>query len=312
MPKKVVFVGTPTPLLKIFFQLCGPNEFENLKFPGVFTELTRSRQMDRCLAKIGMALFDVGAFRSAAGLDLLLKLEPDWLFSIVSPIIFRNDILQIPKDGALNLHPGRLPDYAGQHAHQWAIRNGENHFGVSLHWIEAKVDAGPIVASVNFTIAPNDTGLSLYMKCLAHGVPLVIEALQKINSGQPLDKIPQDLSKRREYLHKESLDGNIDWNWTAEKICLFVRAADYGLFKGSPYTPTFQVRAFKFELRTCTLGASTDTPPGTVLEISDSCFLVATGAGTSLRIYKTLSMGGGPRLDDYVRSVGMSVGSLLS
>ena len=122
MPKKVVFVGTPTPLLKIFFQLCGSNEgaraFENLKFPGVFTELTRSRQMDQCLANIGMALFDVGAFRSPAGLDLLLKLEPDWLFSVVSPIIFRNDILQIPKDGALNLHPGRLPDYAGQHAHQ--------------------------------------------------------------------------------------------------------------------------------------------------------------------------------------------------
>ena len=44
----------------------------------------------------------------------------------------------------LNVHPSFLPSYRGRHPLQWALINGEKEFGITIHKMIKKYDAGPI------------------------------------------------------------------------------------------------------------------------------------------------------------------------
>ena len=55
-----------------------------------------------------------------------------------------SDVLEAPRIGSFNLHPGPLPEYAGLNAPSWAIYHGEQEHRVTLHWLDAGIDTGPI------------------------------------------------------------------------------------------------------------------------------------------------------------------------
>ena len=136
------------------------------------------------------------------------------------------------------MHPGRLPDYAGLHTHQWAIRNGEAAFGVTVHEMRPSVDTGAVVGRRDFPLQGTETGLSLYLKCMEEGGSLLGEVIDRIVAGKALETHPQDMSRRRLYRHRDALDGRIDWAWTAPVIERFVRAAAYAPLASPTYTPT--------------------------------------------------------------------------
>lgn len=52
-----------------------------------------------------------------------------------------------------NLHNSLLPKYRGFHAFCWAIQNGENELGYTIHLVDKRVDAGAILAQEKFTIS---------------------------------------------------------------------------------------------------------------------------------------------------------------
>ncbi|MGH3921699.1 MAG: formyltransferase family protein, partial [Pseudonocardiaceae bacterium] len=51
----------------------------------------------------------------------------------------------VPALGALNVHDALLPRYAGFGAVNWAIRNGETETGLTVHFMDAELDTGPVV-----------------------------------------------------------------------------------------------------------------------------------------------------------------------
>jgi methionyl-tRNA formyltransferase len=67
-----------------------------------------------------------------------------WLINANSTFIIPTDVLKLFEGRNLNFHPGLLPEYAGLHTHQWAIRNGEREFGVTVHRMEQRIDAGAL------------------------------------------------------------------------------------------------------------------------------------------------------------------------
>jgi len=113
-----------------------------------------------------------------------------WLISANSAFIVPAELLEQFEGRSLNFHPGLLPEYAGLHTHQWAIRNGEREFGVTVHRMENAIDTGPIVGQVRFPVKPDDTGLSLYSRCLTAGAELFSRIAGKIVRGEPLAEIP--------------------------------------------------------------------------------------------------------------------------
>lgn len=80
------------------------------------------------------------------------------LVSFCSPIIVPGDILARMPGPSYNFHPGP-PEYPGRYPSMFALYDGAERFGLTVHEMAAKVDAGPIVAAEWFAI-PADCQLS--------------------------------------------------------------------------------------------------------------------------------------------------------
>jgi methionyl-tRNA formyltransferase len=210
-----------------------------------------------------------------------------WLINANSTLIIPANVIELFEGNSLNLHPGLLPEYAGLHTHQWAIRNGEREFGVTVHRIDQRVDAGAIVGQVRFPIRPEDTGLSLFGRCLSAGAELFSRIVMQIMGGEPLIDVPQDLSRRRLYRHRDALDDRIAWNETAVRVIDFIRAGNYEPFASPTYVARLdRISGFDIEaLRAIREGSST-ARPGKVVEVSAQGPLIACGDGATIRIVK--------------------------
>jgi methionyl-tRNA formyltransferase/acyl carrier protein len=165
----------------------------------------------------------------------------DWLFSLNNAaVIVRAPVLRMCRGGAFNLHPGKLPEYAGLHVAQWAIRNGDTVSAATLHWMDPGLDTGDIAFEHEVAIEDDDTGLTLLNKCFAAGVACFLRCLNCAlrNGAEAMPRIVQDASRRRLYRTKDAVDGRIDFaNLTARQVRDFVRAADYGGVACPTYTP---------------------------------------------------------------------------
>ncbi|RDF00826.1 phosphoribosylglycinamide formyltransferase [Aggregatibacter aphrophilus] len=56
----------------------------------------------------------------------------------------------------LNIHPSLLPKYSGLHTYQRAIEAGETEHGMTIHFVNEKVDGGAIVLQAKVPIFPED------------------------------------------------------------------------------------------------------------------------------------------------------------
>jgi methionyl-tRNA formyltransferase len=69
---------------------------------------------------------------------------PDIIVSARFSLIFKANILSIPRWGTYNIHPGALPGYAGLFAPMRALLNGDTRLGCTLHQVDEGIDSGPI------------------------------------------------------------------------------------------------------------------------------------------------------------------------
>jgi len=91
---------------------------------------------------------------------------------------------------AINLHPTRLPAYRGPTTGAYVIVNAESSTGSTVHLLEDEVDRGAVVAQSLVALTPFDTLRSMQRKVYASEPGLLIEAIQKLDDGVPLQ--PQD------------------------------------------------------------------------------------------------------------------------
>lgn len=280
---KMIVTGSSSPLLKTLEYLVPDKRVEVVH---VFLDENQDAEaMDLC-RRNSLAFDDAAVLNTSAGLKIMNSTAFHWLLSVNSTVILGSDLLHLAEKGALNLHPGKLPEYAGLHTHQWAIRNGEKTFGVTLHHMEPGIDTGDIAFQQTFPVKPSDTGLSLYLKCLREGIKLVKEAVDYMAEGHILPAISQDLSKRKLYTHKMALNSRIDWYLAAEKIFDFIRAADYAPFQSPTYIPYTAFAGKRIYIIKAEVVADT-LKPGEIRFTSDEDIIVGTSSG-SLKLKKML------------------------
>ena len=250
----------------------------------------------KSLAEAGkIPFYSSDLLKGPAGLALLSSRPFDWLININSTVLLPQAALGLPRAGALNMHPGLLPEYAGLHTHQWALRNGETEFGATIHFMEPKVDVGDIVLQRRFPIEPGDTGMSLFYKCIREGTLGMRDVVQKILADEPLPRTPQDLSRYHLYRHRDALDGRIDWRWPAGQVERFVRAGNYAPFVSPTYTAHLDpLPGVVIEvLKVTPAAAPGKAAPGSVfVNDTDKPPLVACGAGEAVRLEQTRLRGG--------------------
>lgn len=187
----------------------------------------------------------------------------DLLLNVHSLLIADAQVLAAPRIGSFNLHPGPLPRYAGLNAPSWAIYEGQSRHAVTVHWMAAEVDAGPIAYDAWFDIAPRDTGLQVAVNCVRHGIPLLARLLEDAG-GDRIPARPQD-GEGRWYGRAAPHDGRLPWALPARRVVDLVRAADYRPFPSPWGTPSARLDGHEIEIAAvAATGVASDAPAGCV------------------------------------------------
>ena len=239
-------------------------------------------------------------------LDALRSIEPEvllvWSYSMILPA----EVLALPRLGAVNVHGGLLPEYRGGHVMNWALINGEHESGVTLHYMDAGIDTGPIIAQKRFTIDRCDDAASVREKLKGTGQTLLERWWPSIAEGTA-PRIPQDETRARYYPMRNADDGEVDWTMSSDAIYNLVRALV------APWPGAFtSVDGRRLVLRRVERSDAVGRPahaPGTVTSSDAASICVATGSGTVA--LAAVEIDGRPATAADLVRVGVTVGKRL-
>ena len=109
---------------------------------------------------------------------LIAALRPDLVVSAGFMRILSERITK--KFKIINSHPALLPLFPGAHAVRDALAAGATETGTTIHWVDAGVDTGEVIAQARLAIEPGDTEESLHerIKILERG--LIVATIKKL------------------------------------------------------------------------------------------------------------------------------------
>lgn len=84
----------------------------------------------------------------------------------------------------INIHPSLLPAFPGLDAHRRALAAGVKTHGCTAHWVDAAVDAGPVIRQAAVTVAEDDSPESLAARVLTAEHALYPVVIADILSGK--------------------------------------------------------------------------------------------------------------------------------
>ena len=149
--------------------------------------------------------------------------EPFDLFALASyGRILPKSLIEMPRRGALNVHPSLLPKYRGATPIQSALANGDRETGVTIMLMDAGMDTGDIVLQERIAIAPGETYGELHDRLAQLGAELLDRAIELAQQGA-LPHRPQtgEPSVTRPIEKKDLL---VDLSWPAQRVVDTVRA----------------------------------------------------------------------------------------
>ena len=121
---------------------------------------------------------------SRAFLQQLRDAQVDLVISIACPQIIRETLRDLPPKGVINVHGALLPKYRGKLPSFWVLAKGEEKTGVTVHYVNAELDDGPIIVQREVPIDPNDSLHSLVLRSkVQYGAQALAEAVRDINNG---------------------------------------------------------------------------------------------------------------------------------
>lgn len=110
----------------------------------------------------------------------MYNLKPDLFCVVAYGKILPNDILKIPKYGAINVHGSLLPKYRGAAPIQMAVINGDEETGVTTMFMDAGMDTGDMILSEKVKIGDDETTGELWDRLSKIGARLLVKTLEKI------------------------------------------------------------------------------------------------------------------------------------
>lgn len=140
-------------------------------------------------------------FKKDENIDMLERLDLDYIISIHFPYIYPKTVLDIPREGVINLHPAYLPFNRGWHTPTWAIY-GDTPYGVTLHFMDEQLDQGDIISRKRLEIKPEDTADTLYQKVLELEKELFYETWDDLVSLD-YDRLEQNIEKGTQHTKDE-------------------------------------------------------------------------------------------------------------
>jgi methionyl-tRNA formyltransferase len=157
----------------------------------------------------GVTSYRPRRLRDEKSIDAVRRGKPDLVVLADYGQIVPAELLDLPSNGALNLHPSLLPRYRGASPIPATLLAGDRQTGVSLIQMDAGLDTGPIVAQRSVPVDATDTQISLEARLAVAAADLLTESLEPWLAGEiaPEPQSDEGLSMTRP-LSRE--DGRLD------------------------------------------------------------------------------------------------------
>jgi len=150
----------------------------------------------------------------------VLNINPDLILSIYYRKILPKSLINYPKLGCINIHPSALPFYRGPVPTAWAIENGEENFGITIHYMDEGIDTGDILVQKIYEIEQGETGYELYTRAMRLGYQLFQEHFDEIVEGKIARKPQMGIGS---YYGKKNGKHTINWKKTVQEIIGLIR-----------------------------------------------------------------------------------------
>lgn len=223
----------------------------------------------------GIPCIETPSLRREGPLAEFAAWQPELLvFAFVTDIV-RQPVLDLAKHGAIQYHPSLLPRHRGRSSMNWPIIAGEAKTGLTIFWVDADVDTGPILLQREIEIGPDDTLGTIYFGNLYKmGIEALVEAVRMVREGTA-PRVPQDESLATYEAPCGPEHARIDFMRPARVVYNHIRGCDPA--PGASAT----LRGTSTRLFDCRLveGHATEAP-GTVTAVSEGNASIALIGGT--------------------------------
>lgn len=298
---RIVFMGTPDFASASLKKLID----ERFDVVGVFTQpdKPKGRGMELCASPVkelalenGLPVFQPVKMRDGTALAQIKALEPDILVVVAYGRILPDDILAVPKYGAINVHGSLLPKYRGAAPIQWAVLNGDKITGVTTMYLASEMDTGDIIYTAETEIGEYETSGELFDRLKDMGAELLVKTLRDIDAGTA-PRAPQDHSKASYVTMLDKSICPIDWNKTPREVLKHI----YGLQPWPVATMELEGKTVRVFAAKYTDG-KTEKVPGVVVSTDKGGLEIACADGETLLITE-LQAPGKKRMgaEDYLR-----------
>lgn len=280
---RVVFMGTPD------FAAASLDELLKQGFDvvGVFTQpdKPKGRGMETGFSPVkeialehNIPVFQPAKMRDGTALRQIEELRPDILAVVAYGRILPDDILAVPKYGAVNVHGSLLPKYRGAAPIQWSVINGDKRTGVSTMFLASEMDAGDVIYTDETDIGEYETSGELFERLKLMGAKLLVKTLIDIEAGIA-PRHAQDHAKATLAPMLDKSLSPIDWNRAPRAVLKQI----YGLQPWPVATMELDGAIYRVFAADYTDG-STDKAPGSVVSTDKGGIEIACAAGETLLI----------------------------
>jgi methionyl-tRNA formyltransferase len=225
--KKIVFMGSPDFALSTLRVL-----YANYPVVGVVTQPDRAAGRGRELkpppvkslaSELGIPVIQPENLRQPEAMEQLRAWAPDVIVVAAFGQILKQDVLDLPEFGCINVHASLLPRWRGAAPINAAILHGDEQTGVTIMKMDAGLDTGPILSQRSVRIEPEETAGSLFEKLSTLGADLLLDTLPKYFSGEITPRPqPEEGVTYAGMMKKE--EGRLDFSQSARELERKVRA----------------------------------------------------------------------------------------
>ena len=173
--------------------------------------------------ELGIPVIQPEKLKQPEAMEQLRAWAPDLIVVAAFGQILRNDVLELPRFGCINIHASLLPRWRGAAPINAAVLAGDEETGVTIMQMDVGLDTGPMLAKRAIRLTRDDTAGSVTQALSTLGADLLIETLPDYLSGK---LVPQPQSEEgatyAPMLKKE--DGKLDFTSDVNELERRVRA----------------------------------------------------------------------------------------
>ena len=277
---KIIFMGTPNFSVPILEAL-----HEKYEVVAVVTqpdkEVGRHRVLTMTPVKKYAVEHDLPVYQPEFIKDAyeeLLALNADLIVTAAYGQFVGTKLLKSPKYKSINCHASLLPSYRGGAPIHQAIKDGLEYTGVSIMYMEKKMDAGDVLATVKVKIEDSDNCGTMFDKLSLAGRDLLMETIPLLVEGK-ITPIPQDEEKATFAYNITNEEKLVDFNKTAREVFNHIRA-----YNPSPIA-YMELKGDQIKLYdSAVVDEKTNEAPGTILLHHKNRLLIACGNNTVLEL----------------------------